>query len=214
MSDDHFEPVYGLPGYLPAGERILWQGAPDWRGLALRAYRVREVSAYFAALLIIELVSGLAAGEPLTATLWRLVVPAVLGALTCAMLAAIAFLSARTTVYTVTNRRLAIRTGIAFTATMNLPLSLVDAVDVAERRGGRGDVVLTPEAAERVSYVVCWPSVRPWHYARPQPMLRCIADARLVGELLASVLSASAPRIAVHRRAPAGAPAQHDPVAA
>jgi Bacterial PH domain len=214
VSDDHFEPVYGLPGYLPAGEHVLWQGSPEWRALALRAYRVREVIAYFVLLLALEAIHGLGAGEPLLVTAKRLIVPALLGALACAVLGLIAYVSARTTVYTVTNRRLAIRTGIALTATINLPFRLIHAVDVAERRGGEGEVVLRLDPAERVSYVVCWPSVRPWHYAHPQPALRCIADARAVGELLAAAVADPLSRVTVRRHAAAAAPDRPGTVAA
>ena len=51
MHHDDFasEPVPGLPERPPAGERILWQGAPDRRTLARTAYHTRLVAAYFAA---------------------------------------------------------------------------------------------------------------------------------------------------------------------
>jgi len=41
------EPIPGLPEPLPADERILWQGRPDWRGLARRAFHAPLVGAYF-----------------------------------------------------------------------------------------------------------------------------------------------------------------------
>ena len=37
MSEYEIEPIPGLPGRLPPGETILWQGAPDWRVLARTA---------------------------------------------------------------------------------------------------------------------------------------------------------------------------------
>ena len=42
FSEHDSEPLKGLPEALPAGEQVLWQGAPAWRGLALDAYRVRH----------------------------------------------------------------------------------------------------------------------------------------------------------------------------
>ena len=200
MSDDHFEPVYGLPGFLPAGEKILWQGAPDWKGLAFRALRVREVLAYFAFLIVLELVRRLGAGDLQASALSGLVVTAVLGSAACIVLGVIAYLSARTTVYTVTNRRVAIRTGIAFTFTINLPFVLLDSVDVATRRGGGGDVLLTLARGERLSYAMCWPSVRPWHYRYPQPLLRCIPQAQRVGELIARAVAETGATVSVRRR--------------
>ena len=46
--DFAFEPIRGLPDHLPKGERLLWQGAPDWRLLAIQAFHVRKVAIYFA----------------------------------------------------------------------------------------------------------------------------------------------------------------------
>ena len=50
--DFEFEPVRGLPAMLPPGERLLWQGNPAWRSLAIRAYHVRKVALYFAVLVL------------------------------------------------------------------------------------------------------------------------------------------------------------------
>jgi len=37
----------------------------------------------------------------------------------------------------------------------------------------------------KVSYVMAWPHVRPWRFARPEPALRCIPDAQAVAKILA-----------------------------
>ena len=44
MSEYDHEPVRGLPGVLPSGEALLWQGAPEWRSLVLpdRSHVTRE----------------------------------------------------------------------------------------------------------------------------------------------------------------------------
>ena len=44
------EPIAGLPERPPEGEEILWQGRPDWWGLALRVCHIRKVAIYFAVL--------------------------------------------------------------------------------------------------------------------------------------------------------------------
>ena len=58
MSEYTTEPVKGLPELLPAGERMLWQGQPSWRALALRVFHVRKIAIYFTAILIWRLVTG------------------------------------------------------------------------------------------------------------------------------------------------------------
>ena len=46
-----FEPQHGLPERLPADERILWQGSPDFRKLARTAFHLRTLAIYFAVML-------------------------------------------------------------------------------------------------------------------------------------------------------------------
>ena len=43
--------VSGLPERLPEGERLLWQGRPDWRVLARRVFHLRPLALYFGAIL-------------------------------------------------------------------------------------------------------------------------------------------------------------------
>ena len=40
-----------LPAPLPVGERVIWQGKPSFKGLALRSFHIREVAIYFGLLL-------------------------------------------------------------------------------------------------------------------------------------------------------------------
>ena len=60
-----FEAAPGLPEKLPEGEHIIWQGAPDWKQLALQAFHVRIVSIYFALMLAIQLFNAWDSGQPL-----------------------------------------------------------------------------------------------------------------------------------------------------
>ena len=48
----------GLPGRLPEGETLLWQGAPDARTLLVRVFHLRFVGAYFALLIAASAVTG------------------------------------------------------------------------------------------------------------------------------------------------------------
>ena len=66
MNEHDYEPLPGLPAPLPPGESILWQGAPCWRSLALRAMRVRQFAIYFIFLAAWGVVGGL---TPLVASL-------------------------------------------------------------------------------------------------------------------------------------------------
>jgi len=196
MSEHHddfdFEPVRGLPQVLPPGERMLWQGAPRWQDLAVHAFHARKVIWYFAALAAVQAGFRLGAGEDLAVALapfqWLLA----MGLAAAAMLTGLAYLSARTTVYTVTSKRLVMRIGMALPVSLNLPFAQIDGASLRLFRNGSGDIPLKVTGKERVAYLLLWPHARPFHFAHPQPALRCIADADKVAGLLASALAGTA----------------------
>lgn len=192
MSDDFdFEPVRGLPERLPAGERMLWQGNPHWRALLKHMFHARVVAAYFGLLAVWRLVSdlndGRGVGEALVSALW--IVPVAAAGL--GLLALLAWLIARTTVYTITERRLVMRFGVALSMTVNVPFKVVEAADLRTHAGGVGDIPLTLARGQRLSYLVLWPHVRPWRFAKPQPMLRGVRDAARVAEILGTAYAAA-----------------------
>jgi hypothetical protein len=178
--EHEFEAAPGLPEPLPAGERILWQGAPDWRTLAMEVYHLRQLAGYFGAMMIIQAVYQWDA--PARAVLSSLALSAVLAGSALGLLALGAWLSARTALYTLTTRRVVMRIGIVLTITLNVPLRQVRGADLLARKSGVGDLSLALAGKERIGWLHLWPHARPWHLADPQPTLRCIPDAAAVGE--------------------------------
>ena len=201
-SHEHeFEAVRGLPEALPDGEVQVWQGSPDARLLARQALHLDLVGAYFAALLAWRGVVSWQEGASLGQTLAALAGMLPLIALACGLLAGIAWLMARTTVYTITNRRIVMRVGIVLSITFNLPFAQIASADWRQRRHG-GDIVLTLSGSDRIAYLHLWPHVRPWHLRRTQPMLRALRDAPAVAAQLAQVLQqAEAARQTLPQRA-------------
>ena len=195
MVNEHdFEPVLGLPAPLPAGESILWQGKPDWRSLARHAMYVRLIMAWFMGLIVWGIVFGAADGlsaYDLTLSLLRLVV---LGGIAVGVFALFAWLVARTTLYTITTRRVVMRYGIAFPMALQIPFSRVDGADLCPRSNGTGDLTLTLLPGERIAYLALWPHARPWTFARARPNLRGISDAEAVARVLARALAGSVPQ--------------------
>lgn len=189
--DFAFEPIPGLPERPPEGERILWQGSPDWRGLAWRAFHIREVAFYFAVLIAAQPALALLQGSSLAATARPAAWLVLAAAAAIGVLTLLAWAYARSTVYTITNRRIVLRIGVALPITINLPFAVVAAAGLNDRRGG-GDIVLGIQPGERVSYAVLWPHVRPWRLSRPEPMLRSLPEAGRVADLLARALAAHA----------------------
>ncbi|MEE4201979.1 photosynthetic complex putative assembly protein PuhB [Erythrobacter sp.] len=160
------------------GEQVLWKGRPDLALLARHAFHTHKVALYFAALVGISL----ALGNTTTA-----IVCAVLGVAAVAILTLLAWISRRTTLYILTDTRLILRIGMAIETRVTLPLKLLLSADLRLRgRRGHGDIAMTLGGDERLlGYALLWPHVRPWRFARPEPMLRVVPDAARVAELLA-----------------------------
>jgi hypothetical protein len=191
MTEYEHEPVRGLPGYLPPGEEMVWQGAPDWRVMARRVFHLRAVSIYFAIIIgahfATQLSRGAAPVDILLGSTWQLA----LGGTAIAILAALARAYSRATVYTLTNKRLVIRSGVAVTTMINIPLEIVVAADLRSFAGDSGDILLTLNQRKKMSYLMLWPNVRSWHFKPVQPALRSLADVHGAAAALASVVDAS-----------------------
>lgn len=198
MNHDDFaiEPVPGLPETPPEGEKILWQGRPEVWALVKAALSFWWVAGYFVFLAVWRFVS-LVDQMPLAQAIWASVPLLILGGVVLALLLLTAWVQARATMYTVTNRRVAMRIGAALTVTLNLPYTQVARADLDLRGDGTGTIVLTTLGDTRLSYLVCWPHVRPWHF-RTKPALRCIPNAEKVAQILgdAAATRVSTPQIA------------------
>lgn len=183
-----YEPVRGLPGHLPAGERMLWQGAPDWWALARSIFHIRFVAAYFMALMLWNGFAGLRDGGLLAgirSAAW--VAPVGLAALVIFCL--LAYAIARTTVYTITDKRVVLRFGIAVPMAVNLPLSAIESVGLRVQPDGSGNLALDIGARPQLGYFMMWPHARPYWLSRTQPMLRGVADAKRIAEILGEALA-------------------------
>lgn len=183
----------GLPERLPPGERVLWRGAPDWRSLARHAFHVRKVAIYFALLGLWFVVEAWHDGTSLAAAATTIGSLTAVAVAALGLLAGLAWLSARETVYTITDKRVVVRFGVALRLTLNVPFTIVDRAGLKIHGDGTGDLPLALTGSDRVSYVVLWPHARPWHLRRPEIMLRCVADPERVAGLLAMALDRYAP---------------------
>ena len=192
MTEYDNEPIRGLPGLLPPGERILWQGAPDWRVLARTAYHTRLVAGYFAALGVWAIASAVATDGRLTGIGMTIA----LGVVGVGLLHLLAWGAARSTVYTLTNHRIVLRIGIAVPKCVNLPLGMIGAVDLGARADGTGDVALAVAGPAKLGILALWPHARPGRIRTPQPMLRAIPDAQAVAALIARGCTAANPAMA------------------
>jgi Bacterial PH domain len=194
--EHEFEASHGLPSALPKGETILWQGSPDTWSLARHAFHVNTLAAYFALILVLRGLlaysDGVGAATALISALMLL--PLALLALGLVML--LAHLAARSSVYTLTSRRVVMRIGIVLNITFNLPLVTLQSAGMKIHRDGTGDIPLQLSGEDNIAYPHLWPHARPWQIKRTQPMLRSVPHAARVGALLAEAAARASPSLA------------------
>lgn len=190
--DHRADAIRGIREPLPEGERVLWQGAPHWWALAVRALHIRKVAVYFAALLVWRVAALLADGQSAAAALAGSTGLAVVAALGLGLLALIAWLCARTTIYAITTRRVMLRIGIALPIFVNLPFKGIEAAALRVFRDGSGDLPLQLQGGVRLAWLHLWPHVRPWRVAQPQPMLRGLRKPEQIAAILKDAIAADA----------------------
>lgn len=182
--EHEFEAAYGLPEPLPNGESILWQGAPDFTDLAVRVFHMKKIAVYFAVLIAIRGFFLDSSGAGTAAVLLGMMIVAGLALTALAALGVLAWLTARTTAYTLTDQRIVMRIGIVLTLTFNLPLKRIETAGLLLTGKGFGDIPLALSTGDRIGWLNLWPHARAWRLAKPEPMLRCIPDAQVFAALL------------------------------
>jgi hypothetical protein len=189
MSSDEieFEAVPGLPEELPPGERVLWQGRPEWRALARHTFKVRWLVGYFAVFAALRLAASIEGHQGVGGVL-HVVAVALLAAVCLGVLNLLAWLYARATIYTITTQRVVFRIGVALPMTWNLPFKRLASADLQVRKQGDGDIVLQLTAPNRIAWLHLWPHVQPWNYVKARPTLRAIPEPAKVAAVLAEAV--------------------------
>lgn len=191
--EHEYEEIRGIPGRLPKGEYVLWQGAPNWKSIAFRVFHVRLVAIYFAVIVLWRIVSGLHDSMSLIEIVTSVFTVMMMAAIAITLIGVVAWSIGKTTVYSITNKRVLMRIGIALSLTLNLPFSKV--ASAAVKRFGKnrntGNLSLDVIGDNRVAWLVLWPHARPWKTAPAQPTFRCIDDVEDVADILATALEQS-----------------------
>lgn len=189
MSGEYeFEPIRGLPGVPPAGEEILWQGAPNWWTLSCQAFHVRAVAGYFAAILLWRALEGIAGGASALQAIRSALIVAPMAVIGLGALVFFGWLNSRTTVYTITSRRVVLRFGAALTKSINIPFSIIQGAALKTYGEGAGDLALSLTAPNKIAFLQLWPHARPWRLRAPEPTLRALKDPRAVADTLAQAM--------------------------
>lgn len=192
MHDDFaIEPQPGIPAPLPKGENILWQGGPDRKAFAIRILHMRKIAFYFGILCLWKGIAGFYDGKAFGDIVTSMGITALMGIAVMLIAWWYAGKVAKATIYTLTNKRLIMRKGVALPVTFQFPFTQI--IGASRQVNNDGTATLCLDIAEhtKIAWPVLWPHVRPWHLAKPQPALRHIADYETAERLLIAGLSAA-----------------------
>ena len=188
ISPRRLAPSLSLPG-LPDGEQVLWQGAPKAGALMRRVFHLRALAAYFAIIIASFAVHATASGVSQHAMTVSLLHRVLLAAVPLLLIVVYARAIERTTLYSITSKRVVISFGMALPLKFNIPFAKIEAAGLRLYPNGTGDIPLRLLPGERLSYLVMWPHTRPWRSARTEPMLRCVPGAEQASLILAQALA-------------------------
>jgi len=170
--------------------RISWTGHPAWRACAIRIWRAPWVAVYFGLLLAdaarVTLTTPLKSDLLGDGALLAIAV-GVLG-----LLALLAWLTARTTTYIISDRHVEMHFGVGLQAKLVIPFGAIEHVAIRVHADQTGDIALRLIKGQGVLYLKLWPHARPWRWFRAEPMLRCVPRAGLVGTLLSRAVASEA----------------------
>jgi Bacterial PH domain len=214
VHEHEWEAQPGLPEALPANERILWQGQPLVASLAIHAFHIRKVALYFLVMWAWQAVVLLDDHVDRRLVVEQLMVSTVLIAVALLSLWGAAWWSAKTTLYTITDRRVVMRIGIVLSVTFNLPFRQIKAAHLKPCSTGSGDIAIELSPSARIGWFHLWPHQRAWHLKHPQPTMRSLANADQVSQTLGMAWHRCQERSTLERRAPERAPVDLQEVAA
>lgn len=192
MREHEIEPVPGLPEKLPEGEGILWQGGPRWWSLTNRALHLRTLSIYFALMVAWSVGTAATSGSSFSEAAIASGTSLGLAVLCLGVLVVIGRALSKAAVYTVTNRRVVLRVGVALPMTINIPFSAIEAAAVKRHADGTEDIVLTLAPEHKIAWLALWPHARPWRIKRAEPMLRAVPVTSGAAQIISRALAASA----------------------
>ncbi|MDJ0614924.1 MAG: photosynthetic complex putative assembly protein PuhB [Rhizobiaceae bacterium] len=192
MSHDDFatEPIPGLPAHLPEGEQLVWQGAPDARAFARSVLHERKILAYFGIVAVWKFATTLYDGG----TAFQATISASFMVIAALVVFAIirwyANAVAKTTVYTITDKRVVMRFGIALPVTFNYPFAQVRGANLVETFDDHGNITLELAEHSKLSWAILWPHARPWKLTKPEPAMRSVSNLKDTAKVLSAQLHA------------------------
>jgi Bacterial PH domain len=176
---------------LPAGEKVLWMGAPDQRSLARYFLRERWCLAFVAFSFSLGAAEALQHADG--------TVPRLIGVATLSTIMAIvaivsirlmAWQIAKSSKYVITNKRVYFNIGIVMRADANIPYSSLDGVDLRRRSDGSADLMLKLTGEQEIPWLLLFPHMT-WHGGpRGRPTFRSLRAPQAAADAVVSALRA------------------------
>ncbi len=176
---------------LPAGERVLWTGAPDQRSLARYFLRERWVLAFVGVSFALGATEALQHSDG--------AVPRLVGVATLsAIMALIAVVSirffawrlAKSSKYVITDKRVYFNIGIVMRADANIPYSSVEGVDLMRRPDGSADLMVTLTGAQEIPWLLLFPHMTWRGSRRGRPTFRALLSPDVAADAVVGALRA------------------------
>jgi hypothetical protein len=171
---------------IPLGEKIYWNGKPNWKSFGYHAFGVKYFSIYFFVCALYS-VSQIDSSFSFGAFFIKYAPYLISGILAGMILLFLAYLSARHTCYVITEKRIVIRTGVALVFLLNMPLKNILSIDMKALTKGQGNVIFKVQSKKRIPYLSCWPSVKSGSFLEPIPAFRSIRDIEKIGKLISEI---------------------------
>ncbi len=174
---------------LPAGERVLWSGAPDQRSLA--RYFLRE--RWFLAFVLFSFSLGAAEALQHTEGTWPRVVgvatlSAIMAVIAVVSIRVLAWQMARSSKYVITDRRVYFNIGIVMRADANIPYSSIEGVDVRRRSDGSADLIVSLSDEQEIPWLLLFPHMTWRGGKRGKPTFRAVRDPQVAADALVGAL--------------------------
>lgn len=176
--------IRGVSLPLPAGEQLLWSGGPARRPLARHAFHVRLVAGYFGLLILMGLAGALREGATAAQIATAAGIQCMLAGFVVGGIYLYAHLTARSTVYAITDRRVVLKAGLVLPTTINIPFRLIESAELRRFSDGTGQISMRLTRPDRIGFFHLWPHVRPWRLRYPEPMLRGLEEMAAVAEFM------------------------------
>lgn len=188
--EEEFEPMHGLPEVPPEGEKILWQGMPTVGSIANRVFHLKFVTFYFALLFGWAVYERMGDGVSFSTAMSQSTILIIPLGFVIALMLFLAWSIAKTSVYTLTNKRIVMRVGVSLSNAVNLPFAQIVGANERIGRDGTVDIAFSMTKDAKPHYLLLWPHLRPRNWSQVQPMLRGIGADDPVRQMLTDALMA------------------------